>query len=712
LDYGDQMLEPAQSILGRVLDLDGTPRGGVAVLARPAFCCLMNPGLDTLLHEATGNLCQDSDTREVRTTSAADGTFRLGTLDVDVYAVFADAPDREPACAREVRAGTVDLVLRLPAVAASALLTIVDGTTGLPIADAKATARRRVREDGDARTDFDPDLEVLSGDALLDALRTLPPRTATDAAASPADDVTPAAATTAPAGLLLVRRAGSVRTDVIVSAPGYGTHGFRLKGVEPGKLIERTLTLWRESVLAGRVLDDEGHPVAGARVECTPPEKQRVPLDPRSVTSSADGGFRFGALTSGEWALSAGKDLWISGQPRAAFVRRGQVREEMDIVLTRGATLRGRVFDARGEPAADETVWVEQGVGDESTGSHAETDDGGRFRVEGLDAGMATVSCSSSTPVVTALAPAQTASVELWLRAPPMVTGCVLRNGQPVPGALITGISFSNRQVISTALRDGTFVLQLSCAGEWALTAAAGTPCVEATTAPVPVSLNWNERRSVDLVFGGVRVSGHVLDAISRQPASQAEVWLWRLVAHSGPAEGEPGPWNEIDDVDSSQLDRYLQLRRSAASVTTDGEGRFRFDGLQPGDYRLAPRAGENIGTPVALTVGSESPAEVELELPASQGLSGTVRTASGSPLPPATRIVVSCDGIDGLWQSFPDSDGAWSCELPAGTFRLRVVQDLYNSFGDEESRELGPPVSVKLEAGEADKPVALVVSG
>jgi hypothetical protein len=152
---------------------------------------------------------------------------------------------------------------------------------------------------------------------------------------------------------------------VLADAPGLAFAG---RGQVPlgGEV---TITLVPGRVLEGRVLDVKGAPVSGARVRALLlVDTLKLSLD---VESAADGAYRLTGLPvepklgPGEWAnyMSDGwvevtadgyAPLLVSLQPLVAART-----ERQDWILTRGATLRGRVEDAEtGKPLAGANVVV------------------------------------------------------------------------------------------------------------------------------------------------------------------------------------------------------------------------------------------------------------------------------------------------------------------------------------------------------------------
>lgn len=103
--------------------------------------------------------------------------------------------------------------------------------------------------------------------------------------------------------------------------------------------------------LEGHVRTAEGEPIAGAEVLLT---GIGLSLLPRSTTTAADGHFRFDALLPGPQRLLARATHFVPAEEEALAGER-----EVEIVLLRGATIRGLILDARDRPVAGAAVqWL------------------------------------------------------------------------------------------------------------------------------------------------------------------------------------------------------------------------------------------------------------------------------------------------------------------------------------------------------------------
>ena len=145
--------------------------------------------------------------------------------------------------------------------------------------------------------------------------------------------------------------------------PGlYELHAMRGSQVAPpragialdaGERLFVPLRMTQGLRLSGRVLTEEGEPIPDAEVLLT---GEGLSLLPRSTTSAADGSFHFDALLPGPQRILARATHFVPAEEEALA---GD--HDIEIVLLRGATIRGRVYDLRDRPVAGAAVqWLGQ----------------------------------------------------------------------------------------------------------------------------------------------------------------------------------------------------------------------------------------------------------------------------------------------------------------------------------------------------------------
>ena len=256
----------------------------------------------------------------------------------------------------------------------------------------------------------------------------------------------------------------------------------------------------------------------------------------------------------------------------------------------------------------------------------------GRFRFGGLGAGAYAVTATATAggrglaPVraeVTPLAAGETRWVRLALGRGGLVLSGRVREagGGPVVGARVTAalterdgdLAVPAPAFGTSSGADGLFSLAL-LPGRYVLRAEAGG---YATTSELAI-VGANIQRDLQL-----------------EPAGSL---AGRVVGRPG---GEPVP---AASVQARSIEGW-SLGRSRA-VESDGEGRFRLDGLTPGDFVVEARAAGRAGrsAPVRVTPGPSAP-ELVVELADGLALDGRVVDAAGRPVAGAQLTAWSRDG-------------------------------------------------------------------
>jgi protocatechuate 3,4-dioxygenase beta subunit len=165
------------------------------------------------------------------------------------------------------------------------------------------------------------------------------------------------------------------------------------------------IVLQSGALLAGRVLDETGRPIEGARVEARPTAKG----PPVRMASDHDGNFAL-RVPGGDYALVAAAPARAPGSWFAVHAVPGEPSRPIELRLPRAdGTLEGHVKDTNGHPVArvnvsvltvppgpppaPGTAWKPRasaelsGKGPALTLASAATDYGGKFRLSGLPRG-------------------------------------------------------------------------------------------------------------------------------------------------------------------------------------------------------------------------------------------------------------------------------------------------------------------------------------
>lgn len=161
-----------------------------------------------------------------------------------------------------------------------------------------------------------------------------------------------APATTDARGQVIIPRVPPGELRFRVRASGLSSAESAPVTVAPGAHHELTVVLAPLLGISGRVVNTRGEPVAGAQVQLRPSAGATPAL------SEKDGSFRFEGLEEGLYALEAQHPRHGPSEPKTA----ASGESEVELVLTRGGELAGRVERADGTPAQHFFVVVDRFV--------------------------------------------------------------------------------------------------------------------------------------------------------------------------------------------------------------------------------------------------------------------------------------------------------------------------------------------------------------
>ena len=412
--------------------------------------------------------------------------------------------------------------------------------------------------------------------------------------------------------------------DVEASARGFAP-GFALN-VRAGEDVE--LVLGAPGVLKGFVFGPDRTPLAGARVRLSP----GVLTIPGSVEletrTEFDGRYRFGNLSGGAWTVDVNATGHVALFGQAVTVPSGGELVR-DFALDAGAVLHGTVRDAvTGSPIPDAVVAL--GLDEEE---RARTGDAGGYRLTGVPAG-ASVQVTASAKGFGAwerqvwLTAGYETDLDFELLPARRAYGRVVDDGgAPVAEALVRvqwstrdqyGVSRYDFGETRSAL-DGSFALEDLRADAW-YTLFVSKPGVGSALRDFP-------RTDAEVIqLGDVRlprsasIAGALVDPEGRPLGD-----MWVLL--SG------------DDRDRGLLndDRVNPLGRTIRNLhaRTDARGRYRFDDLPPGVYRVSGGAkgwARRAERELSLLPGDELTG-IDLVLDPGLEISGVVVDPEGRPV-------------------------------------------------------------------------------
>jgi hypothetical protein len=268
-----------------------------------------------------------------------------------------------------------------------------------------------------------------------------------------------------------------LRSDEILIAPGQ-QRNIGTVSLRPG------------IALAGRVVDEGGFPIEGARVAIDP---TGVPEGTSGETTLTDGGGRWAlALRAGSYRVSAR----AAGRGVAQVVTRVEAgAPPIELRLVRAeARLEGMVKDDAGRPLARARIVV-RAVGSDAAAGSAVTDAGGHFAVPGLPAGDVRVEIAHPDYPVTTREATTGTYAQLVVPFPGAVAGevRVRITGAPVARGRIEAIGPGGAAIRAELRRTGSFQLTRLLPGRWRLTVTAPGFRQTETEIDVPPSVNLGE---------------------------------------------------------------------------------------------------------------------------------------------------------------------------------------------------------------------------
>jgi uncharacterized GH25 family protein len=405
--------------------------------------------------------------------------------------------------------------------------------------------------------------------------------------------------------------------------------------------------------MRGRVVDDAGRPVAGAKVVALRDMGAR--FSPSSAVerdvglSDADGRYVIDTLTQG---ASYRMGVLVPGYAPLFDTQATEVAQELerDFTVTLGGVLAGRVLDAvSGGPVEGAQVLAVVGrigfggrggggQGDTRTSTTVgRTNAEGRFRLEGMLPGpvaawqvrasghvMATanVFAGSGWPDVEA---GKVTEVEVRLERGGVLTGSVrdAASGQGIPGATVSaiqrgGFAFFAGSPSTTTDAEGGYRIEGVPAGDHQLTAdAPGYAPPDAADAKTVVKMpEEGGTITLDLALSAAGTVHGVVTDTKGEPVAGARV---RTV----PAreDGGRGNWSQ----------RLMQTARSVADLS-DQQGRFRLEGVGTTSRWILEAESDGYVTAEseAFKVGPGDAKELNLVLVGGGALSGRVVDENG----------------------------------------------------------------------------------
>ncbi|HTL37748.1 MAG TPA: carboxypeptidase regulatory-like domain-containing protein [Kofleriaceae bacterium] len=454
--------------------------------------------------------------------------------------------------------------------------------------------------------------------------------TVTDDAAKPVDG-----ATVELRGIDVVRQTTKAGETAFMSvAPG----GYQLAAWSEGKArtlqwinigagdAQAKLVLVAGAPVSGRVVDDSGRGIAGARVTYHGASDWSQQADERldGVLSDKDGSFAFAALPSGSYRFAAAHSDFARGSTQIVTLDGAHPHDGIEIKLGQGATVRGHVVDAAKQPVASARVRIGQvskrGMIFEPP-RQAYTDAKGAFEIKGLArrelaaVAMHETGASSTSPVDTTNG--DVSDVTLVIDVTGTIAGVVVDpQGNPIEGAQVSaGPNFKDQGAVRdfSQWRLRGFPQELTDGdGHFTLTGLApGSYSLRATRSQSA------SRARRDATEGTIAETGTNNVKIVLQPEGAVK---GKVLFGDGSA---PGAFT-------------VQIGFTQQSFM-GGNGEFVLDALPPQKYELSVRGPSFMTKAVEVTVDPGKTADAgTITVAKGRVLSGVV-VAEGQPVPNAT---------------------------------------------------------------------------
>ena len=429
--------------------------------------------------------------------------------------------------------------------------------------------------------------------------------------------------------------------------------GYFLAGTETGTAGSALPTLRFEPAppVTGTVVDEQGHPVAGALVRILPVSYDKDREWPR-VWTRATGDFRFG----GQIALGVGQIA--VRQPGFAPASLSPVplpSSGLRIVLRRGTTATGRVVDEAGRPAAGAVVELVRS-NEESLGRAAVMEDGS-FSLPHLPPGHAELRIERP-----GAAPFRRRQIDVpdALDVPDGGTFDLGRILAPAGATLSGRVTDSGGHPLS-----GVAVwLRAGDGGEWGREPATTTG---ADGAFAVAGLPPNEELEVDLCHEGLLPDLESLPTVPPEPLDLTLRPALRLDGTVVYSDGEPvrDAYLLARPVDETEhIETYRPCATGEKTDPTDAEGRFTLTPLEAGSYELTVSVEGFQRRQPWKTAVVPGPDSLRIVLERGATLTGRVTDPQGQPVP-------------GAWMTAngPESDTVSALTEADGSYRLTGIE-------------------------------------
>ena len=458
----------------------------------------------------------------------------------------------------------------------------------------------------------------------------------------------------------LRRFSGRTAAPVPVSAPG-------APGADPELIARGEL-----GVLVGPIppIPPPGAHVALTAVTVDPSLAGEPPALPADAdrgsiwTTGVDGTYRIRGFGKARVTVLAAAAGFAEARTKPIAIEAGQVVAGIDLVLTAGTLVVGKVTDQHGTPVIGAQITATPigagGAGaQDATGAPLDvfTDEAGEYKLGPVTGtvelhatayGHGEAKRTLELAPVRGQAPGEQREDLLLVVADAIVAGILEdATGAPVGGAHldVVGGAGDGRHAIVAA--DGTFSIDLLPAGRIHLHIE--HPAYPSDDVEVVAAADNQARARLRLALGG-GIEGALLDASSGAPIPSV------TLAASGPAQ-------------------------ALAEASTDKDGRWKLGPLKPGRWKIAVKQPgyltqvRELDVPVAHSPGGTSVRDVHIDLARGALIGGTVRDARGQRIT-AARVVVTATAGGPTCEGDTDGQGEFRLhDCPTGDLDVTATK-------------------------------------
>ncbi len=350
---------------------------------------------------------------------------------------------------------------------------------------------------------------------------------------------------------------------VEASAEGYAITKSPPASSETDLNKELSIKLSRGLSLEGRVVDEAGHAINGAtvvaqsQVEWLPVSAAKLPSRAGVVTSA--GRFKFEHLNPGQETIRALHPDYVFAEARHLELKEGGPQAPVTLTMKQGGTVRGRVFDASGRPAAGVSLHFRDSmyhfageseeVGEFAAGA---TDEAGEYEVAHLPESLIYVTqggpWSSSLGVFRqAVLPASGKTSRVDFGGIKKVTGRIVVNGAPLANTrVLLSEEEPGGKMMAYAMTeaDGSFAFRGIPLGERYLYYAVGTGLRQHWVRVKPLRIETSNDAFGTIDFRTATLAVHYPDADPNVPGEEkTNAWLLNYHGFSVPRRTKDDPW-------------------------------------------------------------------------------------------------------------------------------------------------------------------------